>query len=389
MLLLALLLSPAYAMPQNNPLVSNELLLERLDSIIMNQESLVKEKETRITTLRHDLANVRTREQRLDITGKLYDEYLVFDSDSALHYAAEARQLVEHISPSDYDRISYWKLNEAFIHTVQGLHHEALHLLNSINSSRLSPEMKSAYFGAKEYLHSMRAVYVEHNNDMWKEDIAKATAYRDSIQALDLPPASDWMWVPVATVLEDHRDDIRSVNITFLKNSIDRATRPSRHNAINAYWLSRYYKELGEEDNMLRYKTIAAINDALIVNREITALQEIANYLFEKGELNRAYSYLAYTVNQANLYHNRYRLESLSDMLPTVKEAYRVELEQRDGRIKTLTTWLTVVAALLLVCLILIFIGWNRMRKTRLTASTPESPVVKTEAGDISQPEKC
>lgn len=365
LLLIIILCLPSEAKADNSPLVTNETLLSRLDSIIMGHENLVKEKEIRINGLRNTLAKTSNPNERLGLARQLYDEYLVFDSDSASLYASKARHLTERLHPADYDRIAQWKLNEAFIYTVQGLHDTAMRLLDTIDSSKLSPEMKSSYFGALAYLHSMRAVYVQQNHDMWKTDITKANAYRDSIQDLNLPPAEEWLWVPVATALDEECEDIRSVDITLLKNIVDNTTVPSRQNAINTYWVSRYYEALGDEDNMLRYKTMAAIYDALIVNREIAALQEIASYLFEKGELNRAYNYLIYTVNQANLYHNRYRMVSLSDVLPTVRDAYRIELEKRDSRMRILVWILALVSVVLLGSVIFIIIEYRRLKKVR------------------------
>ena len=365
LLLIIILCLPSEAKANNSPLVTNETLLSRLDSIIMGHENLVKEKEIRINGLRNTLAKTSNPNERLGLARQLYDEYLVFDSDSASLYASKARHLTERLHPADYDRIAQWKLNEAFIYTVQGLHDTAMRLLDTIDSSKLSPEMKSSYFGALAYLHSMRAVYVQQNHDMWKTDITKANAYRDSIQDLNLPPAEEWLWVPVATALDEECEDIRSVDITLLKNIVDNTTVPSRQNAINTYWVSRYYEALGDEDNMLRYKTMAAIYDALIVNREIAALQEIASYLFEKGELNRAYNYLIYTVNQANLYHNRYRMVSLSDVLPTVRDAYRIELEKRDSRMRILVWILALVSMVLLGSVIFIIIEYRRLKKVR------------------------
>ena len=365
LLLIIILCLPSEAKADNSPLVTNETLLSRLDSIIMGHENLVKEKEIRINGLRNTLAKTSNPNERLGLARQLYDEYLVFDSDSASLYASKARHLTERLHPADYDRIAQWKLNEAFIYTVQGLHDTAMRLLDTIDSSKLSPEMKSSYFGALAYLHSMRAVYVQQNHDMWKTDITKANAYRDSIQDLNLPPAEEWLWVPVATALDEECEDIRSVDITLLKNIVDNTTVPSRQNAINTYWVSRYYEALGDEDNMLRYKTMAAIYDALIVNREIAALQEIASYLFEKGELNRAYNYLIYTVNQANLYHNRYRMVSLSDVLPTVRDAYRIELEKRDSRMRILVWILALVSMVLLGSVIFIIIEYRRLKKVR------------------------
>ncbi len=110
---------------------------------------------------------------------------------------------------------------------------------------------------------------------------------------------------------------------------------------------------------------MAAIYDALIVNREIAALQELATYLFEQGHLSRAYNYLLYSVNQANLYHNRYRMVSLSDVLPTVRDAYRMELEKRDKRLSMLVIILAVVSLVLLFSIIFIVVEFNKLKKMR------------------------
>lgn len=353
-------ISAATQLPQES-----ERLLQRLDSIISNHDNLVKEKEIRISGLRKTLANAKTDTERIGLTRQLYDEYLVFDSDSALYYATTTRKLASKVAPEDYNLLTNWKLNEAFIYTVQGLFDTTKELLESIDSSKLSPEMKSMYFGSLSYLYSMRGVYINSNKKMWKEDMAHANQYRDSIQALNLPPSPDWLWVPVATALDNEMDNIGSLDVTDLKKAVDSSVTASRQNAINAYWLARYYESLGDKESMVKYKTMAAIYDALIVNREIAALQELATYLFEQGHLTRAYSYLLYSVNQANLYHNRYRMVSLSDVLPTVRDAYRMELEKRDKRLSLLVIVLTLVSLVLLFSIIFIIVEFNKLKKMR------------------------
>lgn len=348
----------------------NHALLLQLDSIIANHQDLVKEKGIRINGLRKTLGNARNNGERLGILRQLYDEYLVFDSDSALHYATETRKLIEKYQADDYDLLTEWKLNEAFLYTVQGLYDTTKELLNSIDSSRLSPEMKSSFFGSVAYLYSMRSVYLQSNKKMWNEDIATANRYRDSIQSMNLPEAAEWLWVPVAAALDGKSEINRDFDVSRLKKSVDECRVASRQNAINSYWLSRYYGAIGDDDAMVKYKTTAAINDALIVNREIAAMQELASYLFENGDLNRAYNYLIYTVDQANLYHNRYRIVNLSDALPTVRDAYREELVKRDRRLSIYVIILAVLSLILIISIFFIVFEFNKLKKMRNLLST-------------------
>ncbi|MDE6771791.1 MAG: hypothetical protein K2J49_04240, partial [Muribaculaceae bacterium] len=116
------------------PSRETERLLEQLDSVIRNNHSIVRAKEEHIGKLRKSLKSASSSNVRLGLCGQLYDEYLVYDSDSALYYAGEARKIVERSMPYDYDLLTEWKLNEAFILTVQGLYDTTMSLLEGIDS---------------------------------------------------------------------------------------------------------------------------------------------------------------------------------------------------------------------------------------------------------------
>ena len=343
----------------------NNALLQQLDSIIANYKNLVNEKEIRINGLRETLAKAKTNTEKAGLTRQLYDEYLVFDSDSALRYATETRKILEHSMPEDYDQLTQWKLNEAFIYTVQGLFDTTMDLLHGIDSSRLSDEMKSKYFESIAYIYSMRSVYLTTNQKMAKEDITIANQYRDSIKSMNLPCNKDLLWVPIATAIERGGNELSSLDIADLKKVVNESKDVSRENAINAYWLGRYYEAVGDKSEMVRYKTKAAINDALIVNREIAAIQELAYYLFEQNDINRAYNYFLYAVEQANLYHNRYRMVNISNVLPAVRDAYREELEKRDKRLSIYIIILSILSLVLIASIIFIIIEFGKLKKTR------------------------
>ncbi|MDE5875526.1 MAG: hypothetical protein K2H15_07750, partial [Muribaculaceae bacterium] len=343
----------------------NEKSLSRLDSILSNHFKLVNEKEVRIEGLRKTLGRTKENDARLAITRQLFEEYQVYNSDSALFYATESRRLAENTMPDNYDLITSWKLNQAFIYTVQGLYDQTLALIGEIDPTRLSNETKGSYYETLGYLHSMRGVYLSRDKKLWEEEMKKANAYRDSIQMLQPDLSDDWLWVPISIALDRTDKDVTNLDISKLKNLVDSSSEPTRQNAINAYWLGRYYEHKGEMTEMVKYKTMAATYDALILNREIAALQELATFLFDNEELNRAYSYLIYAVNQANLYNNRFRMVSLSDILPSVRDRYRMGLEKRDHRLSVFVWLLGVLSVVLIVCIIFIILEFSKLKKTR------------------------
>lgn len=361
-----MLLGFSFKISAKNPAsAENELLLQKLDSVISINENLMESKERRIDGLRHALSTLKADNEKLGVMSRLYDEYLVFDSDSALCYATECARLASRVAPANYSLQTKWKLNQAFIYIVQGLYDCAMLLLESIDSSRLAPELKAEYYNVMEYAYSMRSIYLESNPQMQKEDFKKAYQYLDSICMLDLPQCDKWLWVPIAKNIFSEDSKIDMTSVERLRQSVESGFSPSRENAINAYWLSRYYDSVGDESHKVRYLNIAAIYDATILNREIAALQELASWLFDNEELTRAYNYLLYSVNQANTYHNRYRMVSLSDVLPSVRDAYRAAIEKRDRRLSAMVLVLTVLSLILVGSIIFIVVEYHKLKRTR------------------------
>ncbi len=343
----------------------NERLLAQLDSIIANHDAVIKEKEIRIAGLRNSLNKANSDSRRMGIMRQLYDEYFVYDSDSALYYATESAALAARDGVADYNLATEWKLNEAFVLIAQGLYDQAMALLHGVNPGRLNPQIKSEFYSVMGFCYSMRALYMKSNKMQWNLDMAKANEYRDSLTALQLPMSCEWLWVPVAMALDGDNPYLNPEDIRRLKEKVDKTNIPSRGNAIDAYWLARYYAREGSDAPFVKYMTKAAIYDALIVNREIAAIQDLSAYLFDKGQLNRAYNYLVYNVNQANCYHNRIRIVSLNEVLPKVRDAYRAELEKRDAKLSQYVRTLAILTLLLLGFIVFIILEFRKLRRMR------------------------
>ena len=350
----------------------NESLLMRLDSIIANHDYYITRKEQRIADLRSSLRGNQTTAERLTTSRRLYEEYLVYDSDSALYYATETGRLAEMLEPDNSELALDCRINQAFIFAALGFFDEATEILDSIDPSRLSPTVKLNFFQVAEYVYSIRALYMQSNVAKQRENLDISDSYRDSLSLYGRQ--SDALWAPIARMVETDRYTPTPEEIDALKNVADHADSPTRQNAINNYWMARYYDNTDDDPNMIRYMTRAAIFDAEIENREIAAIQELAAWLFAHGDLNRAYSYLLYSNEQANRYNNRTRMVSLSNILPTVRDAYRKSLEEHQ----TIQRWFIIALGLLTLCF-LILLGYTIRENSRLKRTRAELSRVNNE----------
>lgn len=369
-LLLFVILPATDASAKKSAIEANEQLLAGLDSIVDNHQHTIERKEKRIASLRQSLNSLEAPSDKLTVANRLYEEYLVYDSDSALNYATMTGELAQKVNPNDMNTITRWQFNKAYIYSMQGFFDKAMNILSKINISELPNDLKAEYYSIMEYTYSMHSIYMESDKNLWREDMAKSNMYRDSIRKVTDGKEREWLWVPVAIGIDesDYRYDLEAVN--RLKESVDNDPDNSRRKAINAYWLSCHYRNIDDEVNMVKYMTIASTADALIENREIAAIQALAVWLFNNGDLNRAYKYLEYSVAQANSYHNRYRMVSLSTVLPVVRDAYRQEIEKRDSRLAVMVWILTIISVILIAAITYIIVEYRKLHRTRQSLSS-------------------
>lgn len=344
----------------------NAQLLQRLDSLIANHDAIIARKEGRIAKLREDYRRAVSIDRRRDICRALYKEYCVYDPDSAMHYARESTSLARRANPADHDLIASCILSEVFIHATQGFGEEAIRHLESIDPSKLSNNAKLEYFQVGQYIYSTQALF-NTNGNLSDPCLKKSNAFRDSLVRLDPNHLNEVLWAPIA--LQADKDSIEyhppMREVELLKRAVDSATEPSRENAINAYWLSRHFKLMNDPVNMVRYLTLAAIYDTEIENREIAAITELAEWLFDNNDLDRAYTYLIYSSDQANAYRNRARVLNVSSLLPTIRDAYLEAIHQRDRKLRTYLMILVGLSLVLIGVAIYSIVENRRLRRAR------------------------
>ena len=355
-------------------------LLGRLDTIVANHSQYIERKENKIALLRQNMIHAKSLPEKLGMASQLYREFHVYNSDSALRYAAEAVRIVVQMDPENTTLRAEWMLNKAFIYTVQGLFDEASAILAAIRRMPLSTDLKAEYYHLREYLCSLNSMYLGPNDRMRKQEIEKAVVYRDSLFSLDMGDSPKWLWVPIAQKVDMGRNDVDPVALEKLCRNVDSDTVPSRQLATNAFWLARYYKSVGREDLMLRYMTVGAISDALIENREVAAIQDLSQWLFEHGELTRPYNYLVYALNQTQSYQNRSRTLSIAYVLPAVRDAYEREITQRDRRLGIFLIVLGLLSLGLVASTWFIILELKKLKRSRRELAEVNDMLKKTVA---------
>lgn len=322
-------------------LEKNKELLYSLDSLLERQSIFVKGKEERIMLLKKQYRQVKDVKERYAMNRMIYLEYRVYDADSALHYINKNIQLAKQTNNRTWEVISL--LEQSFVLTSCGLLTEALKALNDIRPEELPQNLRSEYFGRLCTLYSRLRDYSSENSHLSKHYNKLQKAFRDSVFLTATPDELRYwncrVWLYLGT------PQIESVK-KALEHNKQTLPNDNRKYSIATYNLSAIYRSENNESKYLENLILSAMADIRCVNGDIGSLQEVAEYLFKYGEIDRAYNYIAYCSQKAMFFHNRVRIVKMSNLQNQIYKAYQ---ERNRTQQKRLQASLMAVSLLFLV----------------------------------------
>ena len=342
-ILIVCLLFPAYvcADTSKHALEENRKLLHSLDSLLEQQDLFVRVKEERIKQLKMQYSRVKDVKELYAMNRMVYLEYRVYDADSALHYINKNIQLAQQTNNRTWEVVSL--LEQSFVLTSSGLLTEALKAVSDIQPEELPQNLRSEYFGRLCALYSRLRDYSSENSQLSEHYNNLQKAFRDSVYLTATPDELRYWncraWLYLGT------PEIEPVKQAFEENK-QTLSNDSRKYSIATYNLSAIYRSENNESKYLENLILSAMADIRSVNGDIGSLQEIAEYLFKHGEIDRAYNYILYCSQKAMLFHNRVRIVKMSHLQNQIYKAYQ---EQSRTQQKRLQASLIAVSFLFLV----------------------------------------
>lgn len=342
-ILIVCLLFPAYvcADTSKHALEENRKLLHSLDSLLEQQDLFVRVKEERIKQLKMQYSRVKDVKELYAMNRMVYLEYRVYDADSALHYINKNIQLAQQTNNRTWEVVSL--LEQSFVLTSSGLLTEALKAVSDIQPEELPQNLRSEYFGRLCTLYSRLRDYSSENSQLSEHYNNLQKAFRDSVYLTATPDELRYWncraWLYMGT------PEIEPVKQAFEENK-QTLSNDSRKYSIATYNLSAIYRSENNESKYLENLILSAMADIRSVNGDIGSLQEIAEYLFKHGEIDRAYNYILYCSPKAMLFHNRVRIVKMSHLQNQIYKAYQ---EQSRTQQKRLQASLIAVSFLFLV----------------------------------------
>lgn len=337
-----------------------ERMLQSLDSLVVEKETFVVAKEKRIEELRKMEKKVQTEEEQYWMNKLFYEEYMVYDSDSALSYIHKNLDIAQRLNNLQW--VAQWKIEQSFISSATGFLKEGLDLLNEIKVENLSSYAKTDYYGQMMYLYSHYGQYSGENSSQTALYNIQEKSYRDSVYFHIPGDHSLYLWyrgwqskgTPQAAEV---RDQLSHVLATSKFNS--------RPDAMNSYILAQLYKEENKEEEFLRYLILSSMADIRSANHDIASLEELGKILYEKGEIDRGYSYLNYCLSCAQLYKNRIRMIGISSALDAIHKTYEQRNKKQEADLRRYLLIVSMLSLVLLAAIFFIALQMKRLKDSR------------------------
>lgn len=327
---------------------TNGELIQRIDSIIDNITQIYGKKQARIDFYKSMAHKSQKPETLLSAYDKLYDEYFVFQFDSAMVYADKAITLADRIGDKfHHDKC---RIEKASLLGVGGLYGEAVALLDEIDSTHLDNELRFDYTIAYYFIYTYWADYC-HDYYYSPRYHERANNYLKQAVTMLRPTDSyyNFFWGEYFIYVE--RNDKRALEHYF--KTLSTAPVESRWYAMASYAIANNYSANNNNNKYEEYMLLACISDLLNCTRENLAMQDLAMYLFKKGDDNilLAERYINFAMDDAKNYNNRLRIIEISQKLPVIVSTYREKLSSQNNIMRFALFGVSILFAFVVVLL--------------------------------------
>lgn len=333
-ILLTLILSlfvVQHAQSQSQPIEFDEptqSLLCTLDDVILKHKMQYREQRLKQINQLKVQARSATGYNKYNLYKEIFDLYSHFQTDSAQVYICKMRQLPAY--KTDVVMQATLHIAQAEIMAVSALYAEAFNELDKVPRSLINAEhieLRLYYYRIKRTIYGWMCTYytkASEQHQLWEE---KTMNYRDSLLSFE-------------TIKNLNRDIVLADKynalgqpqkaINMLKPYAAQASEATPHPYV-CFTLAQAYLLKGNRAKGVYYLTLTAIADLHNATCEYQALPMLAQILFDNGDVERAYSYLLCSMEDASYCKAGLRSIEASNIFPIIDKQYKQrEKEQRQ-----------------------------------------------------------
>jgi tetratricopeptide (TPR) repeat protein len=332
-------------------------LLDKLNTVLADKDVFVKQKLGRIGNLNKKLGSVGNAKDRYILFSRLFDEYKNFSYDSAYNCAKKLERIANKLN--DPVLLATAKMKLSFTLISSGMFKETLETLNEIDIKYFPDSSKIEYYFLKGRSYFDLSDF-DRNSDYSAIYNPEGIACIDS--ALRLCTRDTYNYFALNGLKDLRQGDFASGinNYSALLNL--KGLTPHQY-AVSACSLSYIYEVQGRQTESIALLIKAAIADIQSATKETVAIYKLADYLYKKGDLKNAYTYINQAMDEATFYGARHRQATISSILPII-EAQRIGAVEQQR--KSLIIYSSIITLLVIFVVFFAVIIFKQLKKLRI-----------------------
>jgi len=325
-------------------------LLQVLDDKIKNThiyESLKEQKIEELKTERRELKN--NPSELYSINRSLYNAYNNYQSDSAVHYLNQNMNIADSLK--DISKINEVRIESATLFVRLGMYFEARELLENVKEETLSLQQRLDYNLAYRQLYLGLGSYSQNDRERhtyWE----KARDFDNRV--MELTP----------DISEEHLRSLeKSMRVkddfaAALKANDQRLTLTTPFTipyALVTFHRSLIYRKMGDVKNEKKYLALSAISDVQLAIKDNASISILAALLMREGDINRAYQYIRFCLDNIKDYNTRIRSSEILSIQTIIDKEYQSRNKKKSQELQAVLIIVCVLSALLAISIVYVY----------------------------------
>jgi len=336
-------------------------IFAHLDSLISNSSITIRNKEASIAKIVKTLPPKSTLpavlENEYTINERVYKEYADFQNDSAQKFARRNIDIAQLLN--DKEKITQSKLDLMHFLTKVYLLDETAAMAATVDTAGMNQDQLLYYYKIMSDICLFKLEF--HKGSVYEKQYQdQLTQYRSKIATL-AKPGSERQLLYKANFLNDTGKTQEA--IALLEKMLKNYTSGDRTFSVITSTLAFYYSNLGNKQKQKELLAMSAASDIEGCIMENSALRQLAQLLFDEGDIDRAYQYINRSVADANYYGTRLRNVQASQLVPRIINAYQEKQERNYRNMRNMAIGMALLAALLVAGIIAIALLYRRYRR--------------------------
>ena len=324
-------------------------LRQKLDNLLEQRKALIDNKNKDINRLKKNLTTSENTLKRLQTYEQLFEEYYVFQFDSAMTYLNKGIELAKETQNTYYYNSN--TISKAELLSIGGLYSEAIHEIEQVDTTGLDKAQHFEYYFSLFRIHTYWADFCNDKTYTPTHRLKAQEYLKKAMPFCDVTAKTYEYYLGEYAVFV--LNNPQAARAHYVK-AIKQLPQNSRFYAMSCFALSGSYGNEGNTEKQEEFLLLSSIADIENCTMENFALQNLAMYIFEhnKDELDLAQQYIQTALEDAHFYNNRLRIIEISSKLPVIVSSYQQTLNQRN---KVQMTAIIAISLLLLFLLSAVF----------------------------------